>query len=308
MEPIMIGSTAVLRNTDLDPLSDRQLLEFAPTIFAKNGIPGVSERYGYVSSKSVIDAMRDSGFEPVEVRQSRRRDTDRMPFTKHMMKFRPAGKIKGILCGDVVPQVVMLNSHDRSSGFHLHAGLYRLVCSNGLMVSDGASVEPIKVPHTARMVQNVLDRSKELIKCMDGVYRLREDMLSTMLSEKQALAFATQALTVRPPRVAAPDPASLLEARRPEDEEMSLWHIFNRVQENMLRGGLTTTAENGKQVTTRGIGRIERDVQINSGLWSLAAQTIQRAADSAKKQTAKKPKPSKKSAQADEQQKAELLS
>lgn len=288
IDAVKIGNTQVLRNPQLDPISDRQLKEFAPTIFAKGGMPGVSEKYGFVNTKTVIDAMRDTGFEIVEVRQSQRRDPGRMPFTKHMLKFRPAGLIGKVKRGDVVPQVMMLNSHDRSSGFHLYAAMYRLVCDNGMIVSDGAEVTPIKVHHTIRMVENVIDRSLELIKCIDGVYRLRGDMLKTELTPKTALAFAKHAVTFRPPRAAVLAPETLLVPRRKEDEAFDLWHVFNRVQENMLRGGNETVAEDGRVVMTRGIGRIERDVEVNTKLWSLAVQTIAKAQASSKKAGAKK--------------------
>ena len=287
IDALKIGNTQVLRNSQLDPISDKQLKEFAPTIFAKGGIPGVSEKYGFVNTKTIIDAMRDTNFDIVEVRQSQRRDVDRMPFTKHMIKYRPAGVIGKVKRGDVVPQIVMVNSHDRSSGFHLYGGLYRLICDNGMMVSDGAEVMPIKVHHTARMVENIVDRSLELIKCADGIYRLRGDMLKTILNPKSAAAFARNAVTFRPPRAAVLAPETLLIPRRKEDESMDLWHVFNRVQENMLRGGNETVTEDGRVVMTRGIGRIERDVEINTKLWSLAVQTIAKAQASAKKATKK---------------------
>lgn len=288
MEPTLIGNTRVLRNPALDAISDKQLKAFAPTIFAESGMPGVSAKYGYVNTKLIIDAMRGNGFEPVEVRQSQRRQEDRMGFTKHMIKFRPTGVIGKVQVGDVVPQVVMLNSHDRSSGFHLYAGLFRLICSNGMMVSDKSHVEPVRVPHTLRMVENVVDRSLELVKGIDGVYRLRKDMMATKMDEKTALAFARQAVTFRPPRAAVVDPVTLLEARRTQDAPMDLWHVFNRVQENMLRGGLSTKTEDGRVVLTRGIGRIERDVEVNTKLWALAVQSIGKAAASSKKATSKK--------------------
>jgi hypothetical protein len=287
IESVKIGGTQVLRNPQLDPISDRQLKEFAPTIFAKGGMPGVSEKYGFVNTKAVIDAMRDTGFDIVEVRQSQRRDLERMPFTKHMLKFRPAGLIGKVKRGDVVPQVMMLNSHDRSSGFHLYAAMYRLICDNGMIVSDGAEVTPIKVHHTVRMVENVIDRSLELIKCIDGVYRLRGDMLKTELTSKAALTFAKHAVQFRPPRAAVLAPETLLVPRRKEDDKFDLWHVFNRVQENMLRGGNETTSEDGRVVMTRGIGRIERDVEVNTKLWSLAVQTIAKAQASSKKAAAK---------------------
>jgi hypothetical protein len=183
----------------------------------------------------------------------------------------------------------MLNSHDRSSGFHLYAGMYRVVCSNGLMVADGQFVEPIKVRHTASMVADIVQRSADLIKGADGVYSIREKMLAVPLTDKAAIKFATEAIEFRPPRrtgILTPD--TLLIARRDEDKVNDLWHVFNRVQENMLRGGNDTITPEGRTVATKGIGRIERDVQVNSALWTLAVETLNNAGKGTKTTTAKK--------------------
>jgi len=273
---IRIGGTAILRNPDLLPLEEAQLKRFAPTIFQRRGIEGVSENYGHVSTIEVVRAMRDNGYEIVEVRQSKRREEERMPFTKHLLKFKPKGTLKQFLkVGDVVPQVVMLNSHDRSSGFQLYYGMYRLICSNGLIVSDGEAVEPIKVRHTLGMVQDIVNKSVLLTKGADGVYALRESMLGVQLTEKAALAFANEALAFRPPRrVGLLDPKTLLEIRRPEDKLNDLWHVYNRVQENLMRGGNDTVTAEGRHVKTKGIGRIERDVQVNGLLWGLAVSKL----------------------------------
>ncbi len=280
-----IGGTAVLRNPDLSPLEPAQLKRFAPTLYAKHPIEGVSDNYGFVKTSDIIAAMNEAGYACVEVRQSQRRDEERMPYTKHMVKFRQHGAIKGLLKrGDVIPQVVMLNSHDRSSGFHLYAGMYRVVCSNGLIVSDSQLVEPIKVRHSLAAVGDIVNRSRVLVKGADGVYALREEMLRATMTDKLAREFAHAALAFRPPRRAGIlDPGTLLEVRRDEDKALDLWHVFNRVQENMLRGGNTTVTEGGRQVLTKGIGRIERDVQVNSALWGLAVETLAKLGKKAKK-------------------------
>ena len=280
----LVGNTQILRNANLDPLSDRQLKQFAPTIFAESGIEGVSERYGHVSTIDIINAMRKNGFEPVEVRQSKRRAEERMAYTKHMLKFRQKGDVRKLTVGDVVQQAVMLNSHDRSSGFHLYHGLFRLICSNGMLVGDSANVEPIKVHHTVRLVQDIVERSIALIEHGENVLDLRKTMLKTILNERQVNQFAVAALEFRPARrKGVMEPAALLEVRRPEDNKSDLWHIYNRVQENMLRAGNETATETGRMTRTRGIGRIERDVSVNTKLWSLAVQTIEKARKAAAK-------------------------
>ncbi|MBV8275090.1 MAG: DUF932 domain-containing protein, partial [Verrucomicrobia bacterium] len=35
----------------------------------------------------------------------------------------------------VRPEVVLVNSHDKSSAYQLHCGLFRLVCTNGMVIS-----------------------------------------------------------------------------------------------------------------------------------------------------------------------------
>ena len=236
-----IGGTKVLRNPGLLPLEEGQLKRAYPTIFQKKAIEGVSDSYGHVSTIEIVRAMRDVGYELVEVRQSMRRDENKMPFTKHMLKMSPKDGKKLQRVGDVVPQIVMLNSHDRSSGFHLHIGMFRLVCSNGLIVADSSIVEPIKIRHTASMVEDIVKKSAILVKDADGIYKLREDMISRKMSQAEANKFALEATGFRPPRRKGfIDGPTLLTARRPEDDVLDLWHVFNRVQENLVMGGVNS--------------------------------------------------------------------
>lgn len=274
---IKLGGTQILRNPNLLPLEESQVKQFSPVIFAKKPMPGVSDVYGHVPTIDVVRALRDTGFELVEVRQSKRRDESKMGFTKHMLKFAQQGskgKLKKV--GDMIPQVVMLNSHDRSSGFHLYYGLFRLACENGLIVSAGELVEPIKVRHTISMTADIVERSKTLVRGADGVYALREQMLSVEMTQKQAIAYAQESLQYRPPRrTGIMDPATLLQVRRAGDEPNNLWMVYNRIQENMLRGGAATVTEGGRSVNTKGIGRIERDVEVNGKLWEQAVRALE---------------------------------
>jgi hypothetical protein len=285
-----IGGTAILRNPDLLPLDDKQLKRFAPTIFQKSAIEGVSEQYGFVNTYEIIKAMREQGYECVEVRQSKRRAEERMPWTKHMLKFKHPSTVKALLKrGDVIPQVVMLNSHDKSSGFHLYYGMFRLVCENGLIVSAGDLVEPIRVRHNVKMVEGIVEKAREMLRGADGIYAIREQMLGIKLTDKEAQKFATDAVLARPPRRSGILlPETLLTVRRDADKPNDLWHVFNRCQENMMRGGAETLTADNRAVKTKGIGRIERDVQVNAALWNLALETMKRRGKAPAKRQAKR--------------------
>ena len=66
-------------------------------------------------------------------------------------------------------------------------------------------------------------------------------------------------------------PAKLLQARRPEDEGNDLWLRTKRVQESLIRGGLSDDRRDrrGKLRSVRLRG-IDSKVTVNKGLWSFA--------------------------------------
>lgn len=275
----------VYRNENLDALTDNDLKRMCPAIFAESPRDDVSARYGFVSTAEMLKVMRDAGFVPTQVSAYMRRDPSIAEFTKHMIRFRKAGDaVKKLMVGDVVPQIVLLNSHDRSSQFNLFGGLWRLICSNGLLVSDGASVQPMVVRHTKSAVDGLLDAAGKLIQQQKFVFEHVDEMKKTILTEKQAADFAIRALALRPERAGAIDPLQLLKVRRPEDEGMDIWHVYNRAQENMTRGGLNGVTGNNRAIVTRGITAINGDMALNAGMWRVAMEAIEKArASSARK-------------------------
>ena len=115
----------------IQPLSDEQIARSAPAVFADSPHHEVSGRYGFVRTIDVIHGLRDVGWVPVRAKQPNVRKQDRRGVAKHLIRFRrtdaePLGRV-----GDAVPEVVLFNSHDRTSAFQLNAGLFRMVCSSG---------------------------------------------------------------------------------------------------------------------------------------------------------------------------------
>ena len=97
-------------------------------------------------------------------------------------------------------------------------------------------------------------------------------MERTQLEEERRLEFAAEALALRFLNAPAAGirPAQLLEPRRPEDVGNDLWRTFNTVQTNLLGGGLVKRSASGRLTRTRPIRAIQRDLELNSGLWDLA--------------------------------------
>ena len=94
------------------------------------------------------------------------------------------------------------------------------------------------------------------------------------LDRDAQLSFAGKALGLRypEPTMAGMQPAQLLNSRRAEDVSDDLWTVFNRVQENLLGGGLVGRTPTGRLSRTRRITSIRADVRLNSRLWDLAEE------------------------------------
>jgi hypothetical protein len=282
---------AVLRNANAtDGLSDRQIKAMVPAVFADHPKPDVSNAYGFMPTTVMLDALRREGFVPTEVRQSRRRNPEARQYAKHLIRFRLAGDAKPTIVGECVPQVVVVNSHDRSSKVEVYGGMLRLVCTNGLLVSDSSVVAPAIVRHTKNPVQELLGNIEAIIKGHRNVSEHVKQMRGTLLTDRQMLDFANEAAMLRfgnGTARGALDPAALLVPRRAADAGADLWHVFNRVQENMTKGGIPSLTASGRINLTRPAVSIGSELHINSGLWELAMATIAKARGSAAKATRK---------------------
>ena len=99
-----------------------------------------------------------------------------------------------------------------------------------------------------------------------------------MLDAREAQQFAEQAVLLRYPTLAeAPvDAATLIQVRRPEDEGADLWNTTNRVQESLIRGGVSDhhRDKHGKLRSVRALRGIDSKVSLNKGLWGLAEQLL----------------------------------
>ena len=96
-----------------------------------------------------------------------------------------------------------------------------------------------------------------------------------MFKDEQ-LEFASQALAIRYEDISQSgmQPSTLLAHRRIEDAGDDLWSVLNRVQENLLRGGITRRSASGRLTRTRRISSIREDVRINGRLWDLASTVL----------------------------------
>lgn len=259
------------------PLTDDQIRNVAPSIFATEAHGSRSSRYSYIPTSDVLASLRREGFQPFMVTQGGSRDLEKRDFTKHMLRLRHESlAAPGV--GETFREIVLVNSHDGTSSYQLMAGMFRLVCSNGMIVGAGGGFDEIRVKHTGDVQRAVIDGCIEILERMPEVSEQVSEWSAMRLGAGEQAAFARAALEMRYEADEAPFTADkLLTVRRREDEIPTLWNTLNTVQENVIRGGVgyILRDEQGrrKQIRrTREVAGIDQNVRLNRALWVLAEE------------------------------------
>ncbi|HFW3351669.1 TPA: DUF932 domain-containing protein [Salmonella enterica subsp. enterica serovar Eastbourne] len=252
------------------PLTHEELMHHVPSIFGEDRHTSRSERYAYIPTITVLENLQQEGFQPFFACQTRVRDPGRREYTKHMLRLRRAGEING----QHVPEIILLNSHDGSSSYQMLPGYFRAICTNGLVC--GQSLGEVRVPHRGNVVDRVIEGAYEVVGVFDRIEEKRDAMQSLVLPPPAQHALAQAALTYRYGEEYQPvTAAQILAPRRYEDRQDDLWSVFNRCQENLLKGGLPGRTEKGKRSHTRAVNGIDGDIRLNRALWVMAEQMQQ---------------------------------
>ena len=259
-------------------LDDAQLRQRAPSIFAPGPIGGLSPRYTFVPTTDIIAGLREKHWLPVQAEQHRPRTVARIGFQKHLIRFRRAEQMETL--DEWNAELVLTNSHDAGCAYDLQVGIFRRLCSNGLVVSD-ENFSAIRFRHAGLRTEEVVQASFRVLESMPRVGALIDRFRNHRLSDSAAHEFARQALALRyaTPDESPVDARTLLTPRRIEDQGADLWTTFNRVGENLLRGGLSDGRHDrtGRLRTVRALRGLDSKVSLNQALWRLAEQTANAA-------------------------------
>ncbi|MBO1249970.1 DUF945 domain-containing protein [Comamonas denitrificans] len=250
------------------PLSDDQIHRVAPSIFAEAPHESRSQRYAYIPTATVLTELRKEGFQPFMVTQTRTRHEDRRDYTKHMIRLRHASQINA---RGEANEIILLNSHDGTSSYQMLAGMFRFVCSNGLVCGD--TVADVRVPHKGDVAGQVIEGAYQVLHGFAPALESRESMQAITLDEGEAEVFARAALSLKyddPDKPAPITESQILMPRRFDDCRLDLWSVFNRTQENLTKGGLHGRSANGRRQQTRPVQGIDSDIRLNRALWLLA--------------------------------------
>jgi hypothetical protein len=276
MSSTKLSSPRVLRTGS--PLHLESIRTVAPAVFAQEPHGSRGARYLYVPTIQPLQTLLDNGWGVYEASQQRSRAADRDPYTKHMLRLRKLTDFNSDAWkGDGVPEVILINAHDGTAAYHMIAGYFRFICSNGMMV--GNKMAGFKVRHTVgpQTTVEVLDAAERTVTQRFPLMLEHVDAMRAMeLSSGDQEEFAATALKLRYGDTLAPFQANaLLTARRTADEGASVWKVLNRIQENVMYGGWETRSTMfARRSQVRAVERVSAVTKINGGIWDHATKLI----------------------------------
>jgi hypothetical protein len=238
-----------------------QIKQIAPSVFTTDKAPHLTDKYIQTPTSRVVEDLMSLGWQVTKAQEVKARKGK--GFQKHMIVFRnPEIMIKGKDGDDSFPQILLTNSHDGKAAFNFRVGIFRLICSNGLVVSD-ADFSNVSIRHINYTFESLQAKVAEMITKLPNLVQKINLFKSTELTEAQMTDFAQKAMELRTKeRVNIMD---VLTVDRPQDSGNDLWVVFNRVQEKLLGGSYRA----GKR-KARSVKNFQKDIELNEKLFELA--------------------------------------
>lgn len=264
----LINSTETAFSAFGRPLSQHDLEVKTPAALSTRPDPRTSETYAFLDTRDIVNALATVGFVPFSAAQAISRKTSPQ-FAPHVIRFRR--RYETVTLRDCIPEIVCVNAHNGRTSLQFRIAIYRPICTNGLLVSD-ETLPAWKVPHRRNVLDQAVAAVIALSEHFGAIGQWVERMERTVLEEPRRLEFASKALGLRFPkdRHQRMPPSRLLEARREEDAGNDLWHVYNVVQENVIKGDLQGCTASNRSMRSRPIKSIQRDVDLNTALWNMA--------------------------------------
>jgi len=259
------------QNNQIAVMSMETALQKAPGIGAPGPHSRLSKNYKFISSLELIDHLDKQGWGLVNAKQSTSKNANPIYTTygTHIMHFAHndlymkdnRGGIEGR------PEIVIIGNSNGDRPLQVEAGIFRLVCSNGLVIKtqDFGSMKERHIKYNQEEVKQIIDQKvTEIEKAVSKINRWS----GIEMTDKQRYQFATEALAMRLSSDRQPENyeiLDLLQPRRKEDQGKSLWLTYNVCQEGIIKGGFSL---NNREA--RAIKNPMTEFNINQDLWTLA--------------------------------------
>ena len=260
---------------NMDFIDKSEIKNRANSIFTTTGSPSTSDKYAHISTEKIIDDMELLGWGVVDAKQVKARKS--VGFQKHLVVFRNSEIVIDGADGDTVfPQILLTNSHDSKNAFTFTAGLFRMICENGLVVCN-QEFENLKIRHYGYDFEELEKTINAMVEKLPLTVESMNRFKTTVLNSNQMLDFAKRALNSRftdsELEHITIDLNDLLTPSREEDKGNDMWSVFNTVQEKLTHG-LFNYGYGSKNRKARKIKNFNKDMELNNKLYQLANEFV----------------------------------
>lgn len=269
------------RNRNDSSLSVDQIQQLAPAVFSTTKHERLTDRYVSLHTSDVLPVLADYGYQPVQAAQRRGKDPEH---AQHMMAFAKTDIVTSAV-QEFRPEIILYNSHDGSGSVKLFAGAFRFICSNGIVAGDGFSS---RIYHSKSLLafEEMLRNTVETLPALMGKI---DKMRSVSLTTGQVHDMAIAAVATRwkdyvgqeenGTYAVAQTVKDVMQAKRIEDNTWDAWTVFNKIQENVLRGNafvrsITAQHPEGTMRKARCLNSIKQHVTVNQKLWDIADEIV----------------------------------
>ena len=259
-------------------LTKDQIRNSSPLVFADAPTnPDVSKKYLFVNTETIIDDLEKLGWLPVQAAQRKGRGKSTI-FSKHMVAFQnPNIKISSSDGDDAFPRILLTNSHDGMQAFKFSVGIFRLVCSNGLVVAD-EKFNDFNIKHKGYTFAELRNVVKQAVEDLPNKVQVMNDMKNRILTEDEKRKMALDAMLIRAGvkelQYDEETITDILDPKRDADKGDDLWRVFNVIQEKITQGDFHAALTGAKVRKVRKIKSFEKDIKVNKELFKLATALV----------------------------------
>lgn len=257
----------------LKALSKEELKLLAPQTFNHVVSSNLTSKYVHIPTDTIVEDMEALGWFPFNVKTVKARKKNAQT-AKHLIQFFNPDIVINDEEGkaDMVPTLLLINSHDGSTAVRFEMGVFRFVCENGLVVKS-KDFGGFKMKHMGYTFEDLRVHINNMVKELPTVVANLNKFSQVEMTPDQQHEFAIKAVEARfgeEKQLNDEEIKNLLVAERKEDVGNNVWVVLNRVQEKLTSGGFSYLGVKGKPRKARAVKNFTQDVEMNSKLWELA--------------------------------------
>ena len=255
----------------LNTISLNELKVAMPQAFVNAPSDRVSKRYSFIPTSVILEDLDKLGWKVRAIVNPKYKTSANQLHGKHLVRlYNPdihitKGEDKNFV------EIALYNSSNGMSRFKMEVGIFRLVCENGMVIKS-EDFGSIRMRHQGYSFENLKASIDEMVAKLPSLAGIVNKFSARELTSEEMQTLASQAYGLRSSgrQASAEELQGILNVRRAGDEGNSLWSVFNRIQEAVIRGGQQFVDARGRLRVQKEIKNIDKSLKLNQELWSLA--------------------------------------